>query len=168
MFVGDVQLLDASFTTVRARLADLARGGLLAAASDEAYRGEMTGLARAQPVAFAAGVPGLAQVHARELKAGGDSARLALRWEISRPGGGLFPVLDADLTLAAAGDHATRLMLAGAYRHPPGTLAAGHHRASWHPVAAATIRAFLNHITKAISYPAVQPNQHPKPPIRQP
>jgi hypothetical protein len=159
VFVSDEQLLDVSFTTARARLANLTRSRALGAAADDAYSSEMIGLAQAQPVAFAPGMCRLTQVQVHELKAGGGSARLALRWQVSRPGGGLFPVLDADITLTAAGEHATNLMLAGAYRHPPGTVSAGHDRAAWHPMAAATIRAFLNHITEAISHaaPATKP-----------
>ena len=46
-------------------------------------------------------------------------AGLALRWEATGAGGRLFPVLDADLTLAPDGE-GTVLPLAGSYRPPLG------------------------------------------------
>jgi len=39
--------------------------------------------------------------------------------------GGLFPVLDADITLTPAGEQTTRLALAGVYRPPLGRLGEG-------------------------------------------
>ena len=57
-------------------------------------------------------------MHFQDLKASGDSARLALRWEASGPGGGLFPALDADITLTPAPKHSATLTLTGAYRPP--------------------------------------------------
>lgn len=163
MFVADEQLLlNVSFPTAQARLADLTRGGLLATASSEAYSGEITGLARAGPLAFAPGASRLAQVHLQELTAGDDSARLALRWEVIDPAGGLFPVLDADITLTPAGAHATRLMLAAVYRLPPGTECADHDRALLHRAAAAITRAFINPIAQAIGHPAAAAEPGPQ------
>ena len=154
VFVADEQLLDVSFPAAQAKLAGLIRGGVLAAASGQAYSGEITGLARAGPLAFAPGVSRLAQVHLQELTAGDDWARLALRWEVSDPGGGLFPVLDADITLTPADEHATTLMLAAAYRLPPGTVGADHDRAVLQRAAEAIIGAFINRIAQAIGRPA--------------
>ena len=52
-------------------------------------------------------------------------------------------MLDADLTMAPAGERVTVLTLAGAYRPPLGTVGAALDRAILHRVASATIRAFL-------------------------
>ncbi len=147
MFVGDEQLLDANFSAACARLADLTGDGLLGAASDDAFRGEMSRVGTALGVALRA--PGLTQVQVQPLTARHGSAQLAVRWEIIGPDGGLFPVLDADLTLAAAGQHGTWLTLAGAYR-PPGTPGTSHDRVAWQELAAATIRAFLQRIAAVI------------------
>ena len=151
VFVGDEVSLDVSLTAAQARLASLIRGGLLGAASAQAYSDGITGLARAGPPGPAPGPSRLVQVHFRDLTAHGDSASLALRWEVTGHGGGLFPVLDADITLTPAGQRSTTLTLTGAYRPPPGAVL---DRAVMHQVATATIPAFLHRIAQAIAHPA--------------
>ncbi len=150
MFVGDDQLLNVSFAAGRDRLASLTRDGLMVAASDDAFRGEITRLGAAA-LGMVLGVPRLTRVHVQPLTERDESARLAMRWETIGPDGGLFPVLDADLTLVTVGQYGTRLTLAGAYR-PPGILEASHDRVIWHELAAATIRAFLQRIAAAIDH----------------
>jgi hypothetical protein len=86
-----------------------------------------------------------------ELVTHGESAQLALRWEVAGPGGGLFPALDADITLARADDMATTLTLTGVYRPPLGGVGAGIDQAILHRVAVATIRDFLGRVGEAIS-----------------
>jgi hypothetical protein len=142
MFVSDEASLDVSLAAAQARLAHLVRGGVLGSASAQAYRDGITGLAR------------LIEVHFQDLATRGDAARLALRWEAARPGSGLFPALDADITLTPAGEHSTRLTLTGVYRPPPGSAGPELDRAIVRQVATATIRAFLHRITDAISHPA--------------
>ncbi len=154
MFVGDEVLLEVSFVAARARLANLTRGSSLLSASREAYGEGITGLARVGPLGSAPGLSRLVEVHVRDLATSDDSAGLALRWEAAGPGGGLFPALDADLTVRSAGEQATTLTLVGAYRPPLGTLGAGLDRAILHRVAAATIGAFLTHVADAIVRPA--------------
>jgi hypothetical protein len=154
VFVGDEVVLDVSFTAARARLANLTRGGVLLDASKDAYGDGITGLARVGPLGSAPGMSRLVQVHFQDLCAADDSAGLALRWEVTGPGGGLFPGLDADITLTRAGNQATLLKLNGAYRPPFGTLGAELDRAILHRVATATIRAFLNRVADAIVHPA--------------
>jgi hypothetical protein len=56
-----------------------------------------------------------------------NRARLCLRWEAIGPDGALYPALDADLTLASAGETITLLTLAGVYRLP------GQAAAELHP-----------------------------------
>ena len=153
MFVGDEVPLDVSFTAAQTRLVNLIRGGLLGGASQEAYSDGITGLARVGPMGSVPGLSRLVQVHFRELKASDGSARLALRWEATGPGGDLFPALDADITLTPAGNHSTTLTLTGAYRPPLGTVGAELDRAILYRVAAATIRAFLHRVADAIAPP---------------
>ena len=156
MFVGDEVPLDVSFTAAQTRLVKLIRDGLLGRASQEAYSDGMTGLARVGPTGSVPSLPSLSrllQVRFRELKASDDSARLALRWEATGPGGELFPALDADITLTPAGNHSTALTLTGAYRPPLGTVGAELDRAILYRVAAATIRAFLHRVADAIAHP---------------
>jgi hypothetical protein len=148
VFVSDEVVLDVSLPAARA---GLIRSGLLGGASAGAYRDGIAGLAR--PGA-AAGLPGLVQVYVQDLAAGGDPGRLALRWEAAGPDGGLFPALDADITLAPAGERSTTLTVTGVYRLPPGSAGAGLDQAIVRAVATTTIRAFLYRVTGAISHPA--------------
>ncbi len=69
-------LLDVSSTVARARLADLARGGLLLSASEDAYGQGITGFVRVGP----AGLCRLVQVQIRELAERDGRAGLAIRW----------------------------------------------------------------------------------------
>jgi len=152
VFVSDEASLDLSFTAAQARLTYLIRGGWLGNASARAYGDGITALAWLGPLGPALCQSKLVQAHVQDLKASGDSARLALRWEVAGPGGGLFPALDADLTLTPAGEHCTTLRLTGVYRTPLGT--AGADWMIVHRLATATIRAFLLLLTEAIAGPA--------------
>src|SRR5579863_10201028 len=70
----------------------------LGGTSEDAYDHGIIGFERV-------GVPGLSKlvrVQVRELARTDRSVGLAIRWEATGPGGGLFPVLDADLTMAPA------------------------------------------------------------------
>ena len=151
VFVGDEVLLDVSFPAARDRLASLIRGGLVGSASAWAYGEGITGLARSGQPGPAPGLPRLVQVHTQELTAGGDPSRVALRWEAEGPGGGLFPALDADITLAPAGERAATLTLTGVYRPPPGIAGPGPDRAAVLRCATVMIQAFLGHVIKAIA-----------------
>lgn len=154
VFVGDEVRLDVSFVAARARLANLTRGGALLSVSEDAYGEGITGLARVGPLGSAPGISRLVEVQVQDLPEAADSARLALRWAATGPGGRLFPALDADLTLRSAGEQVTVLALVGAYRPPLGALGAGLDRAILHRVAAATIKAFLSRVADAITRPA--------------
>ena len=150
MFVGDEVQLEVSFAVARDRLRQLAEAGALLGTSEDAYDHGTTGLERV-------GAPGfskLVRVQVRELAWTDQSVGLAIRWEATGPGGGLFPVLDADLTMAPIGERATILTLAGAYRPPLGTMGAALDRAILHHVASATISAFLAQAARRITGPA--------------
>ena len=150
MFVGDEVELDVSFAVARERLMQLAGSGLLLSTSENAYDLGTAGLARV-------GIPGLSKlvrVQARDLAVTPDSVGLAIRWEATGPGGGLFPVLDADLRLIRAGEGAAVLAISGVYRPPLGPLGQALDRAVLHRVAAATIRDFVAQVAARISRPA--------------
>ena len=118
MFVRDEVPLDVGFEVARDRLANLDSWFLTA--SDHAYGEGIAGLARIGPRGSTPGMSRLAEIRFQSLAAGDGRPGLALRWEARGPGGRLFPVLDADLTLAPAGENAALLTLAGAYRPPLG------------------------------------------------
>ena len=140
--MGDEVLLDLSFLLARDRLRALIRDGLLRSASDDAYGAEITGLMRVGP----AGISRLVRVQCRDLPERANTAGLALRWEVTGPGGALFPVLDADVELVRAGPQSTWLTLTGAYRPPLGALGQALDRAILHRLAGATIHGFLSRI----------------------
>jgi hypothetical protein len=146
MFVADKVILDLSFPSARARLRALTRGGLLMSASDDAYGAEIVGLMRVGPSGFSR----LVRVQFRDLPDRADATGLALRWEVTGPGGALFPVLDADVELIRAGPRTTWLTLAGAYRPPLGALGEALDRAILHRVASATIRGFLGRVAAGL------------------
>ena len=157
MFLGAEIRLDVGFNAAQARLANLARGGLLRRASHDAYDELGTGLARVGPLGAAPGMSRLVAVRFSDMAIHEDFAIEAMRWEAIGPGGALFPALDADIKLTPAGEDATMLAVSGAYRPPLGALGAGLDRAIMHRVAEATIRIFTNHIGTAIMHPAASP-----------
>src|SRR5271165_2155876 len=142
MFVGDEVRLDVSFAVARERLTRL--GPTLFGTSENAYGPDLARVG-------VAGVSKLVRVQVRELSWTDLSAGLALRWEATGPGGGLFPVLDADLKLAPDGEGSTVLTLAGSYRPPLGSLGEALDRAVLSGVAAATIRSFVARVAAQIT-----------------
>ncbi len=145
MFVGDEVLLEVSFPVAREALARLAESGALVGASYDAYSDEGTHLR-----VGVAGLSKLVRVQVRELAGSDTSAGLAVRWEATGPGGPLFPVLDADIRLAPAGDRAAWLTIAGSYRPPLGPFGEALDRAILHRVATATISSFLAQVAAQI------------------
>jgi carbon monoxide dehydrogenase subunit G len=106
------------------------------------------------------GISKLVRVHCREVVARDDTALLTLRWEATGHGGGMFPALDADITLAPAGEDATRLTLVGAYRPPLAALGAGLDRRILHRVATATVHTLMSHVADAIVRPEFAPEAY--------
>lgn len=147
MFVGDEVLVDVAFPVARARLAQLAAAGALTGPSEDVYGRETAGQARVGT----AGAAKLVRVQVRELGGTDGSAGLVIRWEATGPGGALFPVLDADIRLAPAGQHVTVLTIAGVYRPPLGALGEILDRALLHRVAAATVRDFIARVAARIT-----------------
>ena len=144
MFVGDEVRLDVGFAVARERLARLGESGALFAPSADAY-----GLVRVGP----GGVAKLVRVQARELSWTDSSGGLALRWEATGASGKLFPVLDADLTIADLGPQGTLVKLAGVYRPPFGALGQALDRAVLHRIAVATIKGFLARVAAELALP---------------
>ena len=140
MFVANSVELGVPFVTARPRLMELIAGRALADASRAAFD---EGLTRpsAQP-----GLPSPARLmRVRSLRPAHSPDRVtaALRWEAIGAPGGLFPVLDADLTLTPTSPQATRMSLAGVYRPPFGYLNIDLDPATTGRVAGTTVRALL-------------------------
>lgn len=96
----------------------------------------------------------LVRVQFREPVQRGVVRVLTLRWEATGASGPIFPVLDADITLAPDGDEATLLRLDGRYGPPGGAVGAGFDRVILHRIATATVRSFLTRIAEAVTSPA--------------
>jgi hypothetical protein len=153
MFVARELIVDADCGAVRARLAQIAAGGL-ARPSQAAYQDGLTHLARVGPFGDIPGVSKLVAVRVLDPVHRQDTMMVALRWEATGAAGTLFPVLDANISLSPAGEHSTRLALSGAYRPPLGPIGAALDKAILNRVAAATIHALLHGIAVALTSPA--------------
>jgi len=160
MFVREVVQLPVGIEAARARLANLIGGEALIAAAQQTYTDGITGRLRVGPAPV---LSRLVEVSFRDLVSHGDRVLLTLRWKAVGPGGGLFPVLDADITLTpgpelrATDSQTTELRLDGVYRPPFGAAGAGLNRAILHRVATATIRAFVTQVADAIATPPPAP-----------
>ena len=150
MFIDDEVPLDVGFDAARARLADLARDDTLASAAEAAYGEGVTELIKVGPLGSEPGTSKMVEVRFRNLVERDDYAGLAVRWEATGPGGGLFPALDADIMVMPAGERSSKLRLTGSYRPPLGALGSALDAAILHRVARATIRAFLNRLAAGI------------------
>ncbi len=147
MFLADQVIVHADFDAARAGLAHLAARGALFGSAQDAYGGTAAGVARVG----VAGISKLVRVQACELAGATDSAGLAIRWEAAGAGSGVFPVLDADLRLAPAGEQLTLLTLTGSYRPPFGRAGEAVDRAVMHRVATATVRNFLASVAAVLT-----------------
>ena len=114
MFVGDEVFLEVSFAVACEGLTRLTESGALSTTSEDSYSRETGTLTRVGAI----GLSKLVRVQVHELPRTEESTGIALRWEAAGPGGGLFPVLDADVRLTPVGEHVTLLSMAGSYRPP--------------------------------------------------
>lgn len=154
MFVTHAVRVDLPFTQASARLENLIGGGGLDGPSNAAYRDGLETQIRVGPLPDVLGK--MVRVRFLEPAYSGGSMRVGLRWEATGLASGLFPVLDADMTLSAAGDEVSTLELAGAYRPPLGRLGEGLDRAVLNRVAAATVRDLLERVSDLLAHPAVE------------
>jgi len=157
MFIGAEIRLDLGFDAVQATLADLVRGGLLRRASSGAYDEWQACLAQSGPRVTALDMCRLVQVLARDMVTRADCATWTMRWEVTGPGGPLFPALDADIKLTPAGAGATVLAVCAAYRPPLGGQGMGPDRAIMHQAAEVMIQSFTIHVQMAIVHSADSP-----------
>ncbi len=122
-------------------------------ASHTAYQDGLEALMRVGPLGDLPGTSKLVEVSFAEPVDRDGVLTTGFRWEATGATAGLFPVLDANISLAPQGDR-TRLAFAGTYRPPLGRLGAGLDQAVLHRVAAATIRALLAGIASSLITPA--------------
>ena len=170
MFVAHELPVDTGLREAQARFANLLHGGWLAEASAAAYDGAVTGLLRVGPAGFATAK--LVRVSLLDPVYRDEVMTIGLRWEATGPAGGLFPVLDANISILPGQDEGTadgkqtaRLALTGSYRPPLGRLGAALDQVALHRVATATIRALLQDVAAALtgSAPAENPAKYLRP-----
>jgi hypothetical protein len=149
MFLAEDVILGIGSGQAQARFVSLLHGNWLAKASEAAYGETVTGLLRVGPSGFAA--TKLVQVSFLDPIYRDDVMSVGLRWEAAGTMGGLFPVLDATITICPEGDKAARLALAGCYRPPLGRLGAALDTALLHRVATATVDSLLHGVADAIT-----------------
>jgi hypothetical protein len=168
MFIGAEIRLDLGFDAAQATLANLVRGGLLRRASSGAFDEWQACLAQIGPWVTALDMCRLVQVLVRDMVTQADCATWTMRWEVTGPGGPLFPALDADIKLTPAGVDATVLAVCAAYRPPLGGLGAGMDRAIMHQAAEIMIQSFTTCIQMAIVHSAASPEAGHSGTLRQP
>lgn len=150
MFTATQQIVDAPLGIAQSRLVTLMRGDWLRKASDEAYQRSADDLLRVGPFGGKPGSSRLVRVQFTDPAYSDDAMRVGLRWEAIGMTGGLFPALDADLVLTSDGDR-TRAALTGSYRPPLGVVGAGLDRLVLRKIAAATMSAFLDQVSRALT-----------------
>lgn len=152
MFVGEELRVPVSFDAAFSRLASLIRGGALVTAAHDTYGDGVAGLLRVGP----RGVPlvwRLVEVQFGDLVVSDRTARVPLRWQAAGLTGALFPVLDADIALTAAGGSSVLMRVDGTYRPPMGRAGASLDQVVLHRVATATVRGFLERAAALIARP---------------
>jgi hypothetical protein len=80
----------------------------------------------------------------------GEVTVVPLTWQATTTPG-LFPVLSADLEVAALGDDLTQLTLQGRYDPPLGAVGQRINRLLMHRVAEASVRSFLGHLAERLA-----------------
>ena len=145
MFVANDVELGVPFVRARPRLMELIAGRALTDASRAAFDEGLAHLAHLAHLAQPDRPSPARLMRVRSLRPAHSPDRVtaALRWEAIGAPGGLFPVLDADLTLTPTSPQATRMSLAGVYRPPFGYLNIDLDPATTGRVAGATVRALL-------------------------
>ena len=150
-------MLAISLAAARARLANLIHDGQLSGTSETAYRAGLDHLSWAGPSGNSPGRSGLERVHFLDPVDRIDSVITGMRWEAAGVSGGLFPALDANITLTAEGHQDTRMTLTGVYRPPFDPLGAGLDRVLLHKVATATIHSLMTNLSGALEGTAPAP-----------
>lgn len=166
MFVAHELVLDVPTWIARTRLTNLVCCGDLAGSAAAAYQDGLDGQIRVGPFGDVPGASKLVRVQFLDPMQRHDATTLGMRWEATGAAGGLFPVLDADISLAAAPVDKTLLSLAGSYRPPLGRLGTGLDRALLSRVATATIRELLQSIADALTVPVSTDERAAAPVIR--
>jgi hypothetical protein len=116
-----------------------------------------------------AGLSKTVKVNTLEPYKRGDVTVIVLRWSATGPFADLFPTLDADLEVSAAGPDLSRVALIGSYRPPLGPVGELLDRTVLHKAGALTIRHWLQRaraVATTANSPAVSPQRGSAPAAR--
>jgi hypothetical protein len=153
--------LDVSMSVAQARLENMVRSDALSGPSRHVYEDGLMQLVRVGPLGGTPWLSKLVRVRFLDPVYRQDTMTLGLRWEATGAAGGLFPVLDADITLTRVDEHTSRLALAGSYRPPLGWFGATLDKTVLRQVAAATVRALLHQVANVLAPPSPAPSPRP-------
>jgi hypothetical protein len=152
MFIADSRVLGLPVHAAQPRLENLVRSGSVSSSAAAAYASGIARVIRVGPFGDVPGAAKLVRVQFTDARYHEAGMTLGMRWEALGAAGGLFPVLDADISLTSEGE-TTRLALVGSYRPPFSWLGAGLDRALLRRVAMATIRALLRDVARSLADP---------------
>jgi len=170
MFVTEETTLGLPFGWAAAQLDSTIESGWFDEVSDQAYAAGLAVLARAgpkEPLGDAGGLAKTVQVRLSGPRERKTAVAYALRWEASEPTGGLFPVLDADLSLTRVDASRTRLAIIACYRPSPGTLSVQLDCLLLSRMARTTLRSLLDSVVREMTQPARTPAHTPARSARQ-
>ena len=154
MFVTEETTLGLPPGRAVAQLGCAIESGWIGEVSDRAYAAGLAVLTRAGPPGDVRGLAKTVQIRLSGPRERMTGAAYALRWEASGPADGLFPVLDADLSLTRVDASHTRLAIIACYRPPLGTLGVQFNRLLLSRVARATLRSLLDSFAQEATQPA--------------
>ncbi len=154
MFVTEETMTGLPFGWAVARLSSTIESGWLGEVSDHAYAAGLAVLARAGPPGELGGLAHTVQVRVSGPGERKTGVAYALRWETTGPAGGLFPVLDANLSLIRVDAGHARLAIIACYRPSPGTRGVQLDRLLLGRMARTTLRSLLDSVVREISRPA--------------
>lgn len=154
MFVTEETMIGLPFGWAVARLSSTIESGWLGEVSDHAYAAGLAVLGCAGPPGDLRGL-----AHTVQVRLSGPCERkmgvaYALRWEAAGPAGGLFPVLDANLSLIRVDAGHARLAIIACYRPSPGTRGVQLDRLLLGRMARTTLRSLLDGVVREMSRPA--------------
>ena|SRR5689334_22529942 len=154
MFTDHAVGLDMDYPVASARLLRLAHGDWLDGFSQDAYADGLVGEVRVGPFGSVLGASKLVRVRLLDPVPRDDMVLVPIRWEATGAMGRLFPVLDANLIVAASSQGRAELRITGSYRPPLDGLGEGLDRAVLHRVAGATLKSLLRRIAATLVGPA--------------
>jgi len=158
MFADQAVPLDLDFPVARARFLPLIHAGRLEGMSRDAYADGLAGQIRVGPFGGVPGMSKLVQVSLLDPVPREDRVLVPMRWEATGLMGRLFPVLDANLMLAADDQGRAVLRIAGVYRPPLAGLGEELDQIVLRRVASATIRSLLRRIAALLAEEAGEPS----------